>query len=88
MTEQKSFVYSGKLEAMDIFNNFVSKKQYTKFEIHGGPSYTTPRLIEDGRNLVMTRLEREKREEEANKPWWIDETFGYYFANFIQWIFF
>lgn len=49
-----------------MYNTFISKRQYMKFPVHGGPDYTTVRLIEDGKNLVVSKLEKDKAINEAN----------------------
>jgi hypothetical protein len=88
LTEQKTYVYSGKLEALEMYNTFVSKREYMKFPVHGGPSYTTVRIIEDGKKLVVSKMEEERERREENMPWWIDEQFGRVFAPFIGWFYY
>ena len=61
-TKERSYIYSGKIDAEHIIKTFISNEQYREFPIHGGKGYTTKRIINDGRAYIEKEMQR--REDE------------------------
>ena len=57
-TKERSYVYSGKIDAEHIVNTFISNEQYREHQIHGGKGYTTKRIINEGRGWIEKEMER------------------------------
>ena len=57
LTEFRSYIYSGPLNADDIYNTFVKDKKYIGFKYHGKEKgdYTFRRMMDDGRDYVMRK---------------------------------
>lgn len=49
LDRHKSFVYTGRINATEIYENFVKAKRYMEYPVHGGKSFTTRRVINDGK---------------------------------------
>ena len=87
-TKERSYVYTGKIDAEHIVNTFISNEKYREHQIHGGKGYTTKRIINEGRAYIEREMERRDLEQAALQPWAIDEAFAYVFADLIGSIFY
>lgn len=83
VTKERSYVYTGKIDAEHIANTFISNEKYREHQIHGGKGYTTKRVINEGRGYIEREMERKEMALEALQPWVIDDIFAYMFADLI-----
>jgi len=88
MTETKSFVYNGPIIADHIIDDFLKDDQYLKAEVHGGPGYTTTRIINDGKNFVAQKIEELDMIRYNEQPYWFDRHFAVFFSRPISSLFF
>ena len=87
-TTDKGYIYPHRINADEIYQNFISMGKYKTFPVHGGPGYSTAKMFEEGRDYISKKMIAETLQEEADRPYFIDEMFAKVFGEYIGYIFY